>query len=95
VARSSVLLLGRKSSILIAAACTATVTEIAYHNKPIIEADISFLSEEEWREELTVLLDDLIEEDGDLKHTTNLNGDAGVARSKVRRPCFSPARCRG
>ncbi|VDC06880.1 unnamed protein product [Peniophora sp. CBMAI 1063] len=64
-------------------ACTATVTEIAYHNKKTIEADIAFLSEKEWMEELNVLLDDLIDEDGTVKRSTNLNSDAGVAWSKV------------
>lgn len=65
------------------AACTATVTEIAYHNKKTIEADISFLTEQEWKDELNVLLDDLIDEDGTVKRSTNLSSDAGVAWSKV------------
>ena len=65
------------------AACTATVTEIAYHNKKTIEADIAFLSEQEWMEELNVLLDDLIDEDGTIKRSSNLTSDAGVAWSKV------------
>lgn len=47
-------------------ACTAVVTEIAYHKEKTIAADVSFLSEKEWREELRVLLDDLIDEDGRL-----------------------------
>ncbi|KAI0320228.1 hypothetical protein OF83DRAFT_1215368 [Amylostereum chailletii] len=64
-------------------ACTATVTEIAYHKSSNIEADISFLTEKEWRTELEVLLQDLVDEDGAIKRTTNLNSDAGVAWSKV------------
>lgn len=59
------------------------VTELAYHNKPSIDADISFLSENEWREELDVLLQDLIDEEGNMKRITDLNSDAGVAWSKV------------
>ncbi|KAH8106194.1 hypothetical protein BXZ70DRAFT_422562 [Cristinia sonorae] len=64
-------------------ACTAVVTEIAYHNKRTIEGDVSFLSEKEWRDELSVLLDDLVDEDGNLKRSTDLRSDAGIAWSKV------------
>ena len=44
---------------------------------------MSFLSEEEWREELKVLVDDLMDEDGNIKRCTDLRSDAGVAWSKV------------
>ena len=64
-------------------ACTAVVTEIAHHSKKTIEGDISFLSEKEWRDELAVLLEDMIDEDGNVKRTTDLRGEAGVAWSKV------------
>ncbi|TFK83640.1 hypothetical protein K466DRAFT_528541 [Polyporus arcularius HHB13444] len=64
-------------------ACTAVVTEIGYHKKKTIDGDVSFLTEKEWREELSVLLDDLIDEDGNLKRSTDLRTDAGVAWSKV------------
>ncbi|KAG1907278.1 uncharacterized protein F5891DRAFT_940152 [Suillus fuscotomentosus] len=64
-------------------ACTAVVTEIAYHAAPTINADVSFLSEAEWRAELAVLLDDLVDEDGNLKRTTDLRSDSGVAWHKV------------
>ena len=64
-------------------ACTAVVTEIAYHKKKTIDGDVSFLSEQEWRDELTVLLDDLVDEDGNVKRSTDLRSDAGVAWSKV------------
>ncbi|KAL5530325.1 hypothetical protein ACEPAF_6582 [Sanghuangporus sanghuang] len=64
-------------------ACTAVVTEISYHNKKTIEADVSFLSEKEWRDELEVLLDDLLEEDGSFRRTTDLRSEAGVAWHKV------------
>ncbi|THG92694.1 hypothetical protein EW026_g8299, partial [Hermanssonia centrifuga] len=65
-------------------ACTAVVTEIGYHPKKTIDADVSFLSEAEWRQELAVLLDDLVDEDGKLKRSTDLRSDAGVAWQKVR-----------
>ncbi|CCM01707.1 uncharacterized protein FIBRA_03772 [Fibroporia radiculosa] len=59
------------------------VTEIGYHTKKTIDADVSFLSENEWRDELAVLLDDMIDETGNVKRTTDLRGDAGVAWQKV------------
>ncbi|ESK97641.1 hypothetical protein Moror_17503 [Moniliophthora roreri MCA 2997] len=64
-------------------ACTAVVTEIAYHDKPTIDADVSFLTEEEWKQELSVLLQDLVDEDGGLKRITDLKSDAGIAWHKV------------
>lgn len=45
-------------------ACTAVVTEIAYHKEKTIAADVAFLGLKEWRDELGVLLDDLVDEDG-------------------------------
>lgn len=64
-------------------ACTAVVTELAYHDKPTIEADVSFLSELEWRQEMTILLQDLVDEDGNIKRSTDLKSDAGIAWQKV------------
>ncbi|PIL36747.1 hypothetical protein GSI_00436 [Ganoderma sinense ZZ0214-1] len=64
-------------------ACTAVVTEIGHHKKKTIDGDVSFLSEQEWRDELKVLLDDLVDEDGNLKRSTDLRSDAGIAWSKV------------
>jgi hypothetical protein len=64
-------------------ACTAVVTGISYHNKRTIEDDVSFLSEAEWREEIKVLLDDLIDEDGSVKRVNDLRTDAGMAWSKL------------
>ncbi|KAE9410407.1 hypothetical protein BT96DRAFT_931168 [Gymnopus androsaceus JB14] len=56
-------------------ACTAVVTEIAYHSKSTIDADVSFLSETEWKQELirmAVSSEPLI-----------FKSDAGVAWQKV------------
>ncbi|KAJ7498992.1 hypothetical protein FB451DRAFT_1347396 [Mycena latifolia] len=64
-------------------ACTAVVTEIAYHKKKTIDADISFLTETEWKAELEILLGDLVDEDGNLKRSVDLKSDAGVAWQKV------------
>ena len=59
------------------------MTELAFHKKSTIDADISFLSELEWRQELGVLLQDLVDEDGTIKRTIDLKSDAGVAWQKV------------
>ena len=59
------------------------VTEVAYHDKPTIDADVSFLSLEEWKEELKVLLEDLIDEDGNLRRATDLRSEAGIAWDKA------------
>jgi hypothetical protein len=64
-------------------ACTAVVTEIAYHDKPTIDADVSFLTLGEWKEELEVLLDDLVDEDRNVRRATDLRSEAGVAWHKV------------
>ena len=69
-------------------ACTAVVTEIGYHSKKTIDADVSFLSEKEWRDELAVLLEDLVDEDGNIKRSTDLRSDAGVAWQKASHPSF-------
>jgi hypothetical protein len=42
------------------------------------------LSELEWRQELGVLLQDLVDEDGNIKRTIDLKSDAGVAWQKVQ-----------
>ncbi|KAG7097036.1 hypothetical protein E1B28_004429 [Marasmius oreades] len=64
-------------------ACTAVVTEISYHDKPTVDADVSFLSADEWKQELSVLLHDLVDEEGNLKRINDLKSDAGVAWHKV------------
>ncbi|PPR06571.1 hypothetical protein CVT24_001752 [Panaeolus cyanescens] len=64
-------------------ACTAVVTEISYNKKSTIDADIAFLSEAEWRQELDVLLHDLVDEDGNIRRINDLKSDAGIAWQKV------------
>ncbi|KAG8900084.1 hypothetical protein FRC01_010271, partial [Tulasnella sp. 417] len=64
-------------------ACTAVVTEIGYKPGRSIEADVSFLSREEWKAELQILLEDLHDEDGKVKAPTDMKSEAGVAWSKV------------
>ncbi|CAE6439062.1 unnamed protein product [Rhizoctonia solani] len=64
-------------------ACTAVVTEIGYHDKSSIDAEVEFLARSEWRAELEILLDDLVEENGKLKRLSDLRTDAGVAWAKM------------
>lgn len=67
-------------------ACTAVVTEISYHDKKSVDADVAFLSRKEWRDEIEVLLSDMVDEDGQLRRLTDLKSEAGVAWHKVRPP---------
>jgi hypothetical protein len=63
-------------------ACTAAVTEIGYHNNPTIDATIIFLSADEWKAELAVLLKDLM--DGTGPSSADPQGEAAqIAWSKV------------
>ncbi|KAF8310147.1 hypothetical protein DL93DRAFT_2062306 [Clavulina sp. PMI_390] len=75
-------------------ACTAVVTEISYHKKKTIDADVSFLTEAEWRSELKLLVEDLVDEQGNIKSVKNLGNEAGVAWSKVHAvyPGIAPER---
>jgi hypothetical protein len=45
-------------------ACTAVITEVSYHDESVIRGEVEFLSETEWREELGILLRDLVNHDG-------------------------------
>ena len=64
-------------------ACTSVVTELSYHDKPTIEADVSFLSEDEWKKELTILLQDLQDVNRNARRATGLGAHAKVALQKV------------
>jgi hypothetical protein len=44
---------------------------------------VAFLSLAEWKSELAFLLQDIVDEDGKLKRSTDLRGDVGIAWSKV------------
>ncbi|KAJ2929967.1 hypothetical protein H1R20_g7128, partial [Candolleomyces eurysporus] len=69
-------------------ACTSVVTEIRYHNfanKHHIAADVSFMTLEEWREELDVLLQDLAGDIGARRpmRVADLSSEAAIAYAKV------------
>ncbi|CCO37830.1 hypothetical protein BN14_11990 [Rhizoctonia solani AG-1 IB] len=66
-----------KSSLLNAVllcknSCTAVVTKIGYHDDDSILAEVEFLACSEWKAELKILLDDLVEENGKLKQLSDL-----------------------
>jgi hypothetical protein len=63
-------------------ACTSVVTEIAYHPDKVIKAEIVFLSEDEWRAELSTLLQD-VTANGNCQLPNN-DKDARSAWEKVR-----------
>lgn len=67
-------------------ACTSVVTEISYHPKKIIAAEVAFLSLDEWMAELAILQKDLTEEDGSAKRIgeISMKSEAGIAWQKVR-----------
>lgn len=65
-------------------ACTAVVTEIGHHDKNTIAAEVEFLALSEWKAELEILVDDLVDEEGKLKRLSDLRSDSGVAWHKVR-----------
>lgn len=77
------LLLVRTVSAFVGLYSTLPVTEIAYHTRSTIDADIQFLTTEEWRVELSVLQDDLQDEDGNFKRASDKRTDAGIAWHKV------------
>lgn len=64
-------------------ACTAVVTEISYHRQNEIEADVSFLSYEDWKNELSSLIVDLTDENNDLRRDIDPKSEAGIAWQKV------------
>ncbi|KAK1224423.1 hypothetical protein PQX77_012719 [Marasmius sp. AFHP31] len=75
-------------------ACTGVVTEIGYREKPGIEAEIEFLTEDEWRTEISVLRDDLgrMSASAHRKLKLDQNTPAGIAWHKLRAvyPALAP-----
>ncbi|KAH8889321.1 hypothetical protein GQ53DRAFT_825631 [Thozetella sp. PMI_491] len=71
-------------------ACTAVITEIAYNNSPAPEdryrAEIEFITEKEWRDELTILFSDLFgsQDRGLSTDLASEDSEAGIAYAKLR-----------
>lgn len=65
-------------------ACTATATEISYHDKDTLEADVSIVTEEEWKAELGKLQWDLWNPEANaIRPASELSDDSEVTLSKV------------
>ncbi|KAI0370298.1 hypothetical protein BV20DRAFT_966971 [Pilatotrama ljubarskyi] len=65
-------------------ACTAFVTEIAYARGNGLEAEVEFLSKEEWEEEVRLLI-------GDLNHPKNHEADDVVAAARAKIEAVYPS----
>lgn len=66
-----------------ASACTSVVTEIRYHEESMIVAEVQFLTRAEWKEELEILLNDLVDENGKCKSLSDLSDVSEVAWYKA------------
>ncbi|TFY83093.1 hypothetical protein EWM64_g919 [Hericium alpestre] len=64
-------------------ACTSAVTKIKYHKDAKIMAKITFASKDEWKNELSLLLEDLVDENGSVVRPRP-DSHAAVAWAKVR-----------
>jgi len=62
-------------------ACTATIIEVRYKNIDNYEADIEFISEEEWNKELSLLLNDIA---STKKKNVKTGSPVAVAKQKVK-----------
>ncbi|KAG8740113.1 hypothetical protein FRC10_004742 [Ceratobasidium sp. 414] len=60
-------------------ACTAVVTEIGYHDKSTIAAEIEFLALSEWKAELAILLGDAADKDGKPKRRSEPRKDLTIS----------------
>ncbi|KAF2768799.1 hypothetical protein EJ03DRAFT_351811 [Teratosphaeria nubilosa] len=70
-------------------ACTAVVTELSYNyvDNPAAKyrAEIVFVSPDDWRKELRILFQEIIDENGHvIKEASNPDSEAGVALAKIR-----------
>lgn len=67
-------------------ACTAVITEISFNEEDIpYRAEVEFIQPSEWEDELKILFDDLLDNNGKISSEHNKeNTDAGVAYAKIR-----------
>ncbi|KAK5950264.1 hypothetical protein OHC33_008733 [Knufia fluminis] len=68
-------------------ACTAVVTEISYNFKnELYRAEIEFIGQDDWRKELTILYQELLDANGNIAREAAINEDseAGIAWSKLK-----------
>lgn len=68
-------------------ACTAVVTEISYNSQnDLYRAEIEFVSQEDWRKELKILYQELLDSNGNVAKEAVMSEDseAGVAYAKLK-----------
>ena len=67
-------------------ACTAVVTELSYNYANCqYKAKVEFISADDWRTEMKVLFDDLLDGNGEVsRDCANEDSDAGVAYAKIK-----------
>lgn len=70
-------------------ACTASATEISYNYsddpEQLYRAEIEFIAHEDWAAELEILLDDLLDGNGQVSgDCNNADTEAGVAYAKIK-----------
>ncbi|KAL8700510.1 MAG: hypothetical protein Q9201_005409 [Fulgogasparrea decipioides] len=67
-------------------ACTAVVTEISWNDEEQpYRAEIEFITLDDWRKELEILFNDLIDMNGAVsRESSNEDSDAGVAYAKIK-----------
>ncbi|KAI0043417.1 hypothetical protein FA95DRAFT_404070 [Auriscalpium vulgare] len=63
-------------------ACTSAVTKVMYHDSEFIEADVKFISHEQWRHEIQ----DLIDEVCDPESYKSINPDSHITWAKGLKP---------
>lgn len=65
-------------------ACTAVVTELSYnYSGETIRAEVEFLSADEWRAELHILRDGLIDDEGNCRRVSDEGTEAGAAWARI------------
>ncbi|EIN03550.1 hypothetical protein PUNSTDRAFT_48020 [Punctularia strigosozonata HHB-11173 SS5] len=64
-------------------ACTAAPNFISYHDKDTIEGEIEFLTRNDWQDELSVLLNDLKDERGNLRPASISTAKAAHAKART------------
>lgn len=67
-------------------ACTAVITEVSFNfSERRYRAEVEFITQDDWRKELKLLFQDLLDSNGDVsRDSSNENSDAGVAYAKIK-----------
>lgn len=70
-------------------ACTACPSEVSWNSsedpEELYRAEVEFITVEDWRKELKIILDDLLNDNGEVsKDCTNGDTEAGLAYAKIK-----------